>query len=43
VYATRDRVLTVEASNVHEAYIVVSNGKLVGFFLPVEKTRLVGN
>ena len=38
VFATRDQVLTVEASNIHEAYIVVSDGKLVGFFLPVEKT-----
>jgi hypothetical protein len=38
VYKTRDQVLTVEASNIHEAYIVVSSGNLVGFYLPVEKT-----
>lgn len=29
--------LTVEGAHVHEAYIVVSDGKLVGFYLPVEK------
>lgn len=38
VYRTNDQVLTVEASNIHEAYIVVSARKLVGFYLPVEKT-----
>jgi hypothetical protein len=38
VYNTKDQVLTVEASNIHEAYIVISSGKLVGFYLPVEKT-----
>jgi len=38
VYRTRDQVLTVEASHVHEAYIVVRSDKLVGFYLPVEKT-----
>lgn len=38
VYRTNDQVLTVEASNIHEAYIVVSAGKLVGFYLPVEGT-----
>jgi hypothetical protein len=38
VYRTRDQVLTVEASHVYEAYIVVASGKLVGFYLPVEKT-----
>lgn len=38
VYETKDQVLTVEASNIHEAYIVVSGGKLVGFYLPVERT-----
>ena len=38
VYRTRDQVLTVEASNIHEAYIVVNNSRLVGFYLPVEKT-----
>lgn len=38
VYATKDQVLTVEASNIHEAYIVVNTEKLVGFYLPVERT-----
>jgi hypothetical protein len=38
VYNTKDQVLTVEASNIHEAYIVISSGKLIGFYLPVEKT-----
>ena len=37
VYKSRDQVLTVECSNVHEAYLVVSEGSLVGFYLPVEK------
>jgi len=38
VYRTNDQVLTLEASNIHEAYIVVSSGTLVGFYLPVEKS-----
>ena len=38
VYKTKDQVLTVEASNTHEAYIVVSSGKLVGSYLPVERS-----
>jgi len=38
VYRTRDQVLTVEASHVYEANIVVSSGHLVGFYLPVERT-----
>jgi hypothetical protein len=38
VFRTGDQVLTVEGSNIHEAYIVVSSGKLVGFYLPVERT-----
>ena len=38
VYTSKDQVLTIEASNVYEAYIVVSNAKLVGFYLPVERT-----
>ena len=29
--------LTVEGAHMHEAYIVVSRGRLVGFYLPVEK------
>lgn len=38
VYLTKDQIVTVEASNIYEAYIVVSNQKLVGFYLPVERT-----
>jgi hypothetical protein len=38
VYRSRDQVFTVEASNIHEAYLVVSEETLVGFYLPVEKT-----
>jgi hypothetical protein len=37
VYRSRDQTLTVECSNVFEAYLVVSEGRLVGFYLPVEK------
>lgn len=38
VFKTKDQILTVEASNIFEAYIVVSSNQLVGFYLPVEKT-----
>lgn len=38
VFKTKDQILTVEASHIHEAYIVISSRKLVGFYLPVEKT-----
>lgn len=37
VYSSGDQVLTVECSNIHEAYIVVSGRTLTGFYLPVEK------
>jgi len=37
VYKSRDQVLTVECSNIYEAYLVVSDGLLSGFYLPVEK------
>lgn len=30
-------VLTVEGSHIHEAWIVVKNGNLVGFYLPAER------
>jgi hypothetical protein len=37
VYATRDQIVTVEASDIYEAQIVVSGlQNLVGFYLPVE-------
>lgn len=38
VYKTRDQILTVEASNIFEANIVVVAKNLVGFYLPVERT-----
>ena len=38
VYKTNDQILTVEGSNIYEAYIVVSNDKLVGFYLPAEQS-----
>lgn len=37
VFRSRDQTLTVECSNVFEAYLVVAAGQLVGFYLPVEK------
>lgn len=38
VYRSKDQSLTLECSNVFEAYLVLSDRKLVGFYLPVEKT-----
>ncbi len=38
VMATRDQIITVEASNVFEAQPVVNQGRVVGFFLPVERS-----
>jgi hypothetical protein len=38
VFTTRDQIVTVEASNIHEAQLVVARDNIVGFFLPVEKT-----
>jgi len=38
IYKTKDQVLTIEASNIFEAHIVVNANKLVGFYLPVEHT-----
>ena len=37
VFKTKDQILTVEGSNIFEAYIVVSSGRLMGFYLPVQK------
>lgn len=37
VFRSKDQVLTLECSNVHEAYIVMSGNELVGFYLPVEQ------
>jgi hypothetical protein len=38
VFATRDQIVTVEASNIHEAQPVINGGNVVGFYLPVERT-----
>lgn len=38
VYKPRDTVFSVEGTNVHEAYLVLSNGKLIGYYLPVERS-----
>lgn len=36
VYRPINSVFTIEGRQVHEAYLVVSGGKLVGFYLPGE-------
>ena len=38
VYRTKDQILTIEGSNIHEAFIVVKSQNLIGFYLPVERT-----
>jgi hypothetical protein len=38
VYRTRDQVVTLEGDHIHEGYVVVKQGALVGFYLPVERT-----
>jgi hypothetical protein len=38
VYRPVGRILTVEGSQVHEAWLVVKDEKLVGFYLPGETT-----
>jgi hypothetical protein len=38
VFHTADQIIAVEASNQHEADLVVSNGMAVGFYLLVERT-----
>ena len=37
VFVTKDQLMTVEASNIYEAQLVVSNQCITGFYLPVEK------
>jgi len=37
VFRSRNQTLTVECSNIFEAYLVLSGKNLVGFYLPVEK------
>lgn len=38
VFSPVDGVFSVEGAHVHEAYIVVNNGRLLGFYLPVERS-----
>jgi len=38
VYKTKDQIVSVRASNIYEAYIVISSAKMMGFYLPLEKT-----
>ena len=38
IYKTKDQILTIEGSNIYEAFIVVSEEQLVGFYLPVEQS-----
>lgn len=37
VYRPYMDVFTLEGSHIHEAYLVVENGRLVGFYLPAER------
>lgn len=37
VYRIVGGAFTVEGANVHEAWLVIAGGELVGFYLPVEK------
>jgi hypothetical protein len=37
VFRTRDQLVTVEASNVYEAMVVMKDDEVVGFYLPVER------
>ena len=37
VYKCLNTAFTIEGANIHEAYLVENNGKLVGFYLPVER------
>ena len=38
VFATKDQIVTVEESHIHEAQLVVTNQSITGFYFPVEKT-----
>ncbi len=38
VYSTKDQVVVVNSYNVFEAYIVVSDAQIVGYYLPVEES-----
>jgi hypothetical protein len=36
VYKPRDIVFMLDGANIHEAYLVLSDGKLAGYYLPAE-------
>ena len=38
VFRTKDQVLTIEASNVYEAYLVMDGDDIVGFYLPAVRS-----
>jgi hypothetical protein len=38
VYKSKNQTITIWGSNTFEAYLVIKDGKLSGFYLPVEKT-----
>jgi len=38
VFRTKDQVLTVEASNLYQADIVVKDGNIVGYYIPTSKS-----
>jgi len=40
VYKPRDTVFMLDARNVHEAYLVLTGGKLAGYYLPAERTYI---
>ncbi|WP_137939956.1 hypothetical protein [Chitinivorax sp. B] len=37
VYRSEDSVFSIRGANTHEAYLVVNNNQLVGYYLPGEK------
>jgi hypothetical protein len=37
VYRTDNSIFQVEGKHIHEAFAVIESGKIVGFYLPVEK------
>ena len=40
VYRTKDQVVIVNSFDVHEAYIVVRDARVVGYYLPVERAYI---
>jgi len=37
VYKTKDQIVTIRGPNMFEAYLVISEERIVGFYLPIEK------